>query len=90
VSGAHTRSFCQAAAERGILFAPGDCFDVPSHFRLGFAASGDNFGSARPYGRVREELVRDGHSLNGGCLVPSSRSLRAYGLKPSALSLRPS
>jgi aspartate/methionine/tyrosine aminotransferase len=46
VSGAHTRSFCQAAAERGILFVPGDCFDVPSHFRLGFAASGDNFGTA--------------------------------------------
>jgi DNA-binding transcriptional MocR family regulator len=46
VGGAHTRSFCQAAAGRGILFAPGDCFDVPSHFRLGFAASGDNFGSA--------------------------------------------
>jgi aspartate/methionine/tyrosine aminotransferase len=46
VNGAHTRSFCQAAAERGILFAPGDCFDVPSHFRVGFAAPGDNFGSA--------------------------------------------
>jgi len=46
VSGEHTRSFCQAATERGVLFAPGDCFDVPSHFRLGFAASGDNFGRA--------------------------------------------
>jgi aspartate/methionine/tyrosine aminotransferase len=43
VSGAHTRPFCQAAAERGILFVPGDCFDVPSHFRLGFAAAGDRF-----------------------------------------------
>jgi aspartate/methionine/tyrosine aminotransferase len=37
------RPFCQAATERGILFAPGDCFDVPSHFRLGFAATGDHF-----------------------------------------------
>jgi aspartate/methionine/tyrosine aminotransferase len=46
VSGEHTRPFCQAAAERGILFAPGDCFDVPSHFRLGFAAAGDHFGRA--------------------------------------------
>jgi len=45
-SGEATRPFCEAAAERGILFAPGDCFDVPSHFRLGFAASGDNFGRA--------------------------------------------
>jgi len=43
VSGANARPFCHAAAERGILLAPGDCFDVPSHFRLGFAASGENF-----------------------------------------------
>jgi aspartate/methionine/tyrosine aminotransferase len=43
VSGEDTRPFCQAATERGILFAPGDCFDVPSHFRLGFAAAGEDF-----------------------------------------------
>ena len=41
-----TRPFCEATAERGILLAPGDCFDVPSHFRLGFAASGENFSKA--------------------------------------------
>jgi aspartate/methionine/tyrosine aminotransferase len=46
VSGENTRPFCQAATERGILLAPGDCFDVPSHFRLGFAAAGDNFSGA--------------------------------------------
>ena len=46
VSGENARPFCQAAAEHGILLAPGDCFDVPSHFRLGFAAAGDNFPSA--------------------------------------------
>ena len=45
-SGADTRPFCQAAADRGVLLVPGDCFDVPSHFRLGFAASGDTFGAA--------------------------------------------
>jgi len=39
----NARPFCQAAAERGILLAPGDCFEVPSHFRLGFAASGEEF-----------------------------------------------
>jgi aspartate/methionine/tyrosine aminotransferase len=39
----NARPFCQAAAERGILLAPGDCFDAPSHFRLGFAASGEEF-----------------------------------------------
>jgi hypothetical protein len=26
--------------------APGDCFDAPSHFRLGFAAAGGNFSKA--------------------------------------------
>jgi len=46
VSGDDARPFCQAAAERGILLAPGDCFDEPSHFRLGFAATGDNFSRA--------------------------------------------
>jgi aspartate/methionine/tyrosine aminotransferase len=46
VSGENSRPFCQAAAERGILLAPGDCFDAPQHFRLGFAAAGDNFSEA--------------------------------------------
>jgi len=46
VSGENARRFCQAATEHGILLAPGDCFDVPSHFRLGFAAAGDNFARA--------------------------------------------
>ena len=46
VSGEDARPFCQAAADRGILFAPGDCFDSPPHFRLGFAASGNQFADA--------------------------------------------
>jgi aspartate/methionine/tyrosine aminotransferase len=46
LSGENSRAFCQAAAERGILLAPGDCFDVPSHFRLGFAAIGEKFPDA--------------------------------------------
>lgn len=45
-SGEDARPFCQAAAEQGILLAPGDCFDEPSHFRLGFAAAGDKFSRA--------------------------------------------
>jgi DNA-binding transcriptional MocR family regulator len=40
LSGENSRAFCQAAAEQGLLLAPGDCFDAPSHFRLGFAALG--------------------------------------------------
>jgi aspartate/methionine/tyrosine aminotransferase len=46
LSGENERPFCQAATEHGILLAPGDCFDTPSHFRLGFAATGDNFSTA--------------------------------------------
>ena len=45
-SGEDSRAFCQAAAEQGILFAPGDCFDAPPHFRLGFAAMTDKFPDA--------------------------------------------
>jgi aspartate/methionine/tyrosine aminotransferase len=43
LSGEDARPFCQAATEQGILFAPGDCFDVPSHFRFGFAAAANHF-----------------------------------------------
>jgi len=47
VSGENSRAICQAAAEQGILLAPGDCFDAPaSHFRLGFAAVTDKFPNA--------------------------------------------
>ena len=46
VRGENARPFCQGATERGILLAPGDCFDTPPHFRLGFAAVGDNFSRA--------------------------------------------
>jgi aspartate/methionine/tyrosine aminotransferase len=41
--GVDTREFCLRLAKRGVLMAPGDCFGQPSHFRLGFAASGDRF-----------------------------------------------
>jgi len=46
LSGEDSRAFCQAAAEHGILLAPGDCFDAPPHFRLGFAAMTDKFPDA--------------------------------------------
>jgi aspartate/methionine/tyrosine aminotransferase len=36
VSGINTRPFCEEAARQGLLLVPGDCFDVPDHFRLGF------------------------------------------------------
>ena len=41
--GADTREFCWRLAKRGVLIVPGDCFGQPSHFRVGFAASGQRF-----------------------------------------------
>jgi len=46
VSGENARPFCRAAAEQGILLAPGDCWEAPSHFRLGFAKMTDKFPEA--------------------------------------------
>ncbi len=46
LSGEDSRAFCQAAAEQGVLLAPGDCFSEPAHFRLGFAAVTDRFPEA--------------------------------------------
>jgi len=42
-NGGDTRAFCIALAELGVLTAPGDCFAVPSHFRLGFGVSAKEF-----------------------------------------------
>jgi aspartate/methionine/tyrosine aminotransferase len=46
LSGEDSRRFCRAAAERGLLLAPGDCFEAPPHFRIGFAAMTDQFPTA--------------------------------------------
>ena len=32
-----SRRFCEALAARGVLVAPGDCFGMPEHMRVGFA-----------------------------------------------------
>ena len=53
LSSEDTKPFCQAAAERGILLVPGDCYDMPSHFRLGFAAAAPDAFS-RALDRMRE------------------------------------
>jgi len=48
------RPFCRQLMKRGVLLAPGDCFGMPSHFRMGFGASGHGFPQA---------LERCGHFL---------------------------
>jgi aspartate/methionine/tyrosine aminotransferase len=44
--GGDARAFCRAVAERGTLLAPGDCFDMPDHFRLGFGVMEEGFETA--------------------------------------------
>jgi len=46
VSGENARPFCEAAAAKGVLLAPGDCFGFPSHFRLGFGACAEGYEKA--------------------------------------------
>jgi aspartate/methionine/tyrosine aminotransferase len=41
-----SRPFCERAAERGVLLAPGDCFGFPQHFRMGFGACDEGFDEA--------------------------------------------
>ena len=65
VSGEDSRAFCRAAAERGILLAPGDCFDAPAHFRLGYAAIAENFPDA---------LSRLGEFVNSWSSAPVLRA----------------
>ena len=43
LSGEDSRPLCEALVEKGVLLAPGDCFGMPSHFRLGFGATTDRF-----------------------------------------------
>jgi aspartate/methionine/tyrosine aminotransferase len=46
VASENARPFCEAAAAKGVLLAPGDCFGFPSHFRLGFGACAEGYDQA--------------------------------------------
>jgi aspartate/methionine/tyrosine aminotransferase len=50
------RPLCEALAKAGVLIAPGDCFEMPSHFRLGFGAMRSGYATA--LGIFREVLAR--------------------------------
>jgi aspartate/methionine/tyrosine aminotransferase len=45
-SHADARPFCREAMKHRILLAPGDCFGMAAHFRIGFAAAGERFAAA--------------------------------------------
>lgn len=44
--GTVARPFCERAALRGVLLAPGDCFGAPAHIRVGFGACEHGFAHA--------------------------------------------
>jgi aspartate/methionine/tyrosine aminotransferase len=46
LDGANSRGFCVSLAERGVLLAPGDCFGVQDHFRVGFGTTAEGFQNA--------------------------------------------
>lgn len=51
--GRDSRPFCERMAERGVLLAPGDCFGMLDHMRIGF---GSQDGIAGALAIVEEEL----------------------------------
>jgi aspartate/methionine/tyrosine aminotransferase len=44
--GRDARPMCEALAKAGVLAAPGDCFDMPPHFRVGFGAMRSGYAEA--------------------------------------------
>jgi aspartate/methionine/tyrosine aminotransferase len=46
LDGRSSRPLCEALARAGVLFAPGDCFGAPEHFRIGFGAQSQGFAQA--------------------------------------------
>jgi aspartate/methionine/tyrosine aminotransferase len=54
--GADGRKFCLEMMRSGVLIVPGDCFGMPTHFRIGFGASGESF--ARAVERMDAAMAR--------------------------------
>ena len=44
--GRDARPLCEALAQAGVLAAPGDCFEMPAHFRLGYGAMREGYAEA--------------------------------------------
>jgi len=52
--GRDSRPFCERMARRGVLLAPGDCFGMREHMRIGFGSRAEGIGGALAI--VEEEL----------------------------------
>ncbi len=65
--GANAREFCREMAARGVLLLPGDCWEMPGHFRLGFGVSDEWFaeGLRRLGESLRERRRPAPESLSG-------------------------
>jgi len=51
--GRDSRPLCEALAKAGVLVAPGDCFGMPAHVRIGFGAMRSGYAEALDiFGRV--------------------------------------
>jgi aspartate/methionine/tyrosine aminotransferase len=44
--GRDARPLCESLANAGVLAAPGDCFEMPAHFRVGFGAMRSGYAEA--------------------------------------------
>ena len=44
--GRDARPLCEGLAKAGVLVAPGDCFDMPAHMRIGFGAQREGYAQA--------------------------------------------
>ena len=54
--GRDARPMCEALAKAGVLTAPGDCFEMPAHFRVGFGAMQAGYADALEiFARVLDE-----------------------------------
>ena len=46
LDGRDARPLCEALAKAGVLAAPGDCFEMPAHFRVGYGAMRSGYAEA--------------------------------------------
>lgn len=60
--GTETRQLCEWLGNAGILVVPGDCFGMPSHFRIGFGSQRERFGQA--FSRLCSEV--EGYFIDHG------------------------
>jgi aspartate/methionine/tyrosine aminotransferase len=64
--GRNARPLCEALARAGVLVAPGDCFEAPSHVRIGFGALNEGYGDGlRIFGEVLAGMGEPGSMAAG-------------------------